>query len=138
MRRSPESRRSKGPSVEDIHDFDDTVVAILGHEPDVRDAVQSLTDAGYEFEVLRGEEGKAHLDPAGEKGAGATIKRLLNAFGDQYRVLERLTEELDEGHLVISVDTQPDEAAEAIQILQDHGGEYIWKFGTWTFTRIGE
>jgi hypothetical protein len=39
---------------------------------------------------------------------------------------------------VISVDTEPDEAAEAIQILQDHGGEYIWKFGTWTFTRIGE
>lgn len=122
----------------EVHDFDDTVVAILDHEPEAANAVERLSDAGYEFEVLRGDEGKEHLDPAGEKGAKATVKRLLAAFGDQYRVLDRLYAELDKGNLVVSVDSPPDEAAEAVRILQDHGGEYIWKFGSWTFTRIGE
>jgi hypothetical protein len=121
-----------------LHDFDNTVVAILDRDPVAQNAVDRLADAGYEFEVLAGEEGKEHLDPAGEKGAGATIKRLLNAFGDQYRVLDTLYEELDNGNLVISVDSVPDEAAEAVRILREHGGSYIWKFGTWTFTRIGE
>lgn len=122
----------------EVHDFDDTVIAILDHEPEAANAVDRLADAGYAFEVLRGEEGKDHLDPAGEKSARATVKRLLNAFGDQYRVLDRLYAELEEGNLVVSVDSPPEEADEAVRILQDHGGEYIWKFGSWTFTRIGE
>lgn len=122
----------------DIHDFDDTVVAILDHEPAVTGAVDRLSAAGYDFEVLSGAEGKEHLDPGGEQGAKATVKRLLNAFGDQYRVLDRLRTGLDEGKLVISVDTTPDQAEDAVRILQDHGGDYIWKFGKWTFTRIGD
>lgn len=125
-------------SESEVHDFDNTVVAILDYEPNVADAVEQLSDAGYDFEVLRGDDGKEHLDPAGDKGAKATVKRLLAAFGDQYRVLDRLYAELDKGHLVVSVDSTPDQAKEAVRILQDHGGEYIWKFGSWTFTRIGE
>ena len=123
---------------DEIHDFDDTVVAVLPDEPSVDDALSDLIAAGYDVEVLRGDEGKAHLDPSGESGPTATIKRLLNAFGDQYRVLDRLNEALDEGRLVISVDSKPDEATEAVEILQDHGGEFIWKLGTWTFTQIAE
>jgi hypothetical protein len=123
---------------DEIHDFDNTVVAILDRDPAVRDAEASLTAAGYEIEVLRGEAGKRHLDPEAHGGAGATIKRLLNAFGDQQRILERLEKRLDQGQVVISVDSKPDDADEAIDILRDHGGEYIWKLGTWTFTRIGE
>lgn len=124
--------------MEEIHDFDDTVVAILDEEPAVRDAVESLSEAGYDYEVLRGDQGKEHLDPAGESSPAATVKRLLNVFGDQYRVLDRLHAELDKGKMVVSVDSKPDEATEAIRILQDHGGEFIWKLGTWTFTRIGD
>lgn len=123
---------------DDIHSFDDTVVAILANEPSVEDALTDLSAAGYDVEVLRGEEGRAHLDPAGASGPTATIKRLLNAFGDQYRVLDRLNEALDEGQLVISVDSKPDEATKAVEILQDHGGEFIWKLGSWTFTQIAE
>lgn len=122
----------------EIHEFDNTVVAVLDRVPAAQSAVDRLADAGYEFEVISGEEGKGHLDPGGEEGMGATVKRLLNAFGDQQRILERLQQELDEGNLVISVETVPDEADEAVRILRDHGGSYVWKFGTWTFTRIGE
>ncbi|MFZ0012943.1 MAG: hypothetical protein WAL25_02395 [Acidimicrobiia bacterium] len=122
----------------EIHDFDNTVVAILSQESEAEGALSELTAAGFEVEVLRGQEGKEHLDPAGETGAMATVKRLLNAFGDQYRVIDRLYEELDEGNLVISVDATSDEAGEAVGILQDHDGEFIWRLGTWTHTRIGE
>jgi hypothetical protein len=124
--------------LEEVHDFDDTVVAILDEEDDANEVVDLLSAAGYDYEVLRGQEGKAHIDPGGESGPGATIKRLLNAFGDQYRVIEKLNDELDDGKIVISVDSEPDEGQEAVKILQDHGGEFIWKLGTWTYTRIGD
>jgi hypothetical protein len=49
-----------------------------------------------------------------------------------------LAAELDDGNLVISVEAEPDEADEAVRILQDHDGEFIWKLGSWTYTRVGE
>lgn len=64
------------------------------------------------------------------------MKRLVSAFGDQYRLLERLYEELDTGNLVVSVDATPEEATDAVLIMQDHGGEFIWKLGSWTYTQI--
>jgi hypothetical protein len=138
MRVDPQPADPKRGALEQIHDFDDTVVAIL-RDRGVADEVGSqLSAAGYDYEILEGEEGKTHLDPAGESGAGATLKRLLNAFGDQYRVLDELNDHLDEGSLVISVDSKPDEAGEAVAILQEHGGEFIWKLGAWTYTQIGE
>lgn len=96
-----------------------------------------LTEAGYEVEVLSGQEGKEHLDPVGESGPVATVQRLLNAFGDQYRVLERLYTELDDGNLVVSVDTGARGADDAIRILQEQDGEFIWRLGTWTYSRVG-
>lgn len=122
----------------EIHDFDDTVVAILSDAEKAEAAVARLEAAGHNIEILEGEEGKEHLDPAGESGPIATVKRLLNAFGDQYRLLERLYSELDDGNLVISVEAEADEADDVVRILQDHDGEFIWKLGTWTYTRVGE
>jgi len=98
--------------------------------------IAELVAAGYDPEVIQGEEGKRHLDPGGERGGAATLKRLLNAFGDQYRLLERLREELDKGNVVVSVDATPDEATDAVVIMQDNGGEFIWKLGSWTYTQI--
>jgi len=122
----------------DIHSFDDTVIAVLDTKPAVSDAIEGLAREGFEYEVIQGEEGREHLDPTGEEGVVATVKRLISAFGDQYRILEQLDDELAEGKIVVSVKTEPDEAAEAVKILQDHGGHFIWKLGTWTFTPIGE
>lgn len=124
--------------MEEIHDFDDTVVAVLDDREVADEVVGRLTEAGYDYELLEGEEGKAHLDPAGESGPGATLKRLLNVFGDQYRVMEHLHRQLDDGKVVISVDAKPEDADEAVKVLQDNGGEFIWKFGTWTYTRAGD
>lgn len=122
----------------DIHDFDDTVVAILDDRDSADSAIDQLIGAGFDYEVLEGDEGKAHLDPEGVSGPAATIKRLLNMFGDQYRVMEHLNQQLDDGKVVISVDAKPEDADEAAKVLQDNGGDFIWKFGTWTFTRAGD
>lgn len=106
---------------------------------DTSDVVAQLRGAGYDVEVLSGASGKKHLDPGGESGgAASTVKRLLNAFGDQYRVLEHLYMELDAGKQVVSVDASADEADDAIRILKENDGEYIWKFGSWTYTEIGD
>lgn len=117
-----------------IHDFDDTVVAVLDNRGAADAVVDGLTPAGYDYELLEGEDGKAQLDPASDSG----LKRLLRVFGDQHRVLDHLNQQLDEGKVVILVDASPEEADEAAKVLQDNGGEFIWKFGTWTYTRAGD
>lgn len=124
--------------MEEIHDFDDTVVAVLDNRETADEVVDRLKEAGYDYELLEGEEGKAHLDPAGESGPAATLKRLLNVFGDQHRVMEHLNQQLDDGKIVVSVDAKPEDADGAVQALKDNGGEFIWKFGTWTYTPVGD
>lgn len=117
------------------HDFNDTVVAILDDRGDVEATGRSLRAAGYEIEVLTGEDGIAHLDPAsGEETS--VFRSMLEVFGDQRRIVDQLTEALEEGKSVISVESDPDEATEAVRILTEHGGHYVWKFGEWTYTRI--
>ena len=123
-------------TITQVHDFDDTAVAVFGGNAAIDDVIAKLVAAGYDPEVIQGEEGKRHLDPGGEQGGAATLKRLLTAFGDQYRLLERLREELDRGNVVVSVDATPDEATDAVVIMQDNGGEFIWKLGSWTYTQI--
>jgi hypothetical protein len=124
--------------LDDIHDFDNTVVAVLSDEATVDEVSAALSAAGYEVEILKGDEGKAHLDAVGQTGAVATIKRLVDAFGDRFRVAEKLERELEKGNVVISVDAKPDEAEEAVNVLREHGADFIWKLGSWTFTRVGE
>jgi hypothetical protein len=125
-------------SVDEIHDFDDTVVAVFDDSSVVPDVTGELGAAGYRYEVLEGDDGRRHLDPGGETGPGATVKRLLNVFGDQYRVLEHLYEKLEKGAVVVSVDAEPDAAEDAVEILQNHDGEFIWKLGAWTYTQVAE
>lgn len=129
-------RHPRDDAITQVHDFDDTAVAVFGGNAAIDDVIAELVAAGYDPEVIKGEEGRRHLDPGGEQGGAATLKRLLTAFGDQYRLLERLQEELDNGNVVVSVDATPDEATDAVVIMQDNGGEFIWKLGSWTYTQI--
>lgn len=122
--------------MEQVHDFDDTVVAVFKTPSVVDDVVAELSAAGYDYEVLEGEDGRNHLDPAGQTGPVATVKRLLNVFGDQYRVLEHLDAEMERGAVVVSVDSTPDAAGRAVEILQGHDGEFIWKLGSWTYSQV--
>ena len=122
--------------MEDIHTFDNTVVAVLQSGDDATEAVGRLEKAGYEVEILEGESGSAHLDPQGAGGFWGSIKRAASALGDERRVVERLDSALSEGRVVISVDLDDRDGKDAVSILREHGGEYLWKFGDWTFTPI--
>jgi len=119
----------------DSHIFENTVVVVLaaGSSDDV---LQQLSAAGYEYEVMEGESGGKHLDPGGEGGIWSALKRAAAALGDETRVLDRLDSELAEGKLVVSVDISGREGKQAVSILREHGGEFIWKLGDWTFTPI--
>ena len=122
----------------EIHDFDDTVVAVIPKASDLDSIAAELAAAGYEYELIQGESGKRHIDPDGAQGVGATVKRLLNAFGDQYRIIEKLNDELDDGRTVVSVAAKPDEAGEAVRILDAANCEFIWKLGSWTYTQVSD
>lgn len=122
--------------MEDTHSFDNTVVAVLQSGDDASEALDRLREAGYEVEILEGEPGSAHLDPGGDDGFWASIKRAASSLGDEKRVLERLDTALSEGKVVLSVDLHDRDGKEAVSILREYGGEYLWKFGDWTFTPI--
>lgn len=120
----------------ETHDFDDTVVAIFDDPAAGAAAAAELSAGGFDLEILRGEEGRNHLDTSSESGPAAIVNQLLNSFGDQTRIAERLDAELEKGASVISVDAGPDEAGKAGEILKEHGGEFIWRLGAWTFLQI--
>lgn len=122
--------------MEDTHTFDNTVVAVLQSGHEASEAVDLLGKAGYQVEILEGESGRAHLDPQGDEGFWASVKRAASALGDEKRVLERLDSALSEGRVVISVNLDDRDGKGAVSILREHGGEYLWKFGDWTFTPI--
>lgn len=120
----------------EVHDFDDTVVAIFDQPSVAEEAIRDLKEAGYEYELLEGEDGMRQLDPAGQTGAKATLKRILTAFGDQFRIAERLGAELAKGAVVLSVDAGSEVADDAARILKEHGGEFVWKLGAWTYAQV--
>jgi hypothetical protein len=117
------------------HSFDNTVVAVLKSRDEAREAMDRLGEAGYEMEILEGESGRAHLDPGGDDGFWASVRRAATSLGDEKQVLERLDAALSEGRAVISVDLDQRDGKEAVSILREYGGEYLWKFGDWTFTQ---
>lgn len=121
--------------MDNTHSFENTVVAVLTSGDGVNEALDRLAEAGYQVELLEGESGSAHLDPEGEDGFWASIKKAASALGDENRVLEQLDSALAEGNVVISVDIEDRDGKEAVSILREHG-EYLWRFDDWTFTPI--
>ena len=122
--------------MDDAHSFENTVVAVLQSGDNASEAVDRLAEAGFEVEVLEGESGSAHLDPGGNEGFWASIKKAASSLGDEQRVLERLDSALSDGRVVVSVEIGDRDGKDAVSILRKHGGEYLWKFGNWTFTPI--
>lgn len=64
----------------DSHSFENTVVAVLAAGSS-DDALQQLSAAGYDYEVMEGESGGRHLDPGGEGGIWSALKRAAAALG---------------------------------------------------------
>jgi len=121
-----------------MHDLTGTVVAIIDDHERAREALPALSAAGYEAELLHGEEGRAHLKMEDEEGITSIVKKLVLAFGDEVRILERLDAALADGASVVSVVSGADDAPDVAPILEEHGGRDMWRMGEWSFNRIGE
>jgi hypothetical protein len=120
------------------HDFSNTVVAILESTSQVGAALDSLAAAGFEAEMLKGEAGRSHLDGGAESGIVGAVRRMAQALGDETRIMRHLDTALADGRTVISVDVvDSDQAPLAAAILEEHDGKYMWRFGEWSFNRIG-
>lgn len=121
-----------------MHDLTGTVVAIFDDQDRAREAIAALSAAGFDAELLHGEEGRAHLSAEDDEGLTAIVKRLVLAFGDEIRILDRLDAALADGASVASVDAGSEAAKEVAPILEEHGGHDMWRLGEWSFNRIGE
>jgi hypothetical protein len=121
-----------------MQDLTGTVVAVIDDHEQAREALTALAAVGFKAELFHGDEGRAHLTVEEDDGISAIVKRLVLAFGDEVRILERLDRALAEGASVASVDIEAEEADQVAPILEAHGGHDMWRLGEWTFNRIGE
>lgn len=121
-----------------MHDLTGTVVAIFDDHGRARDAIAALSAAGFDAELLHGDEGRALLSAEDDEGITAIVRRLVLAFGDEIRILDRLDAALADGASVASVGAGSEAAREVAPILEEHGGHDMWRLGEWSFNRIGE
>ncbi len=125
------------PDPQQTHDFSNSVIAVF--EADQTEGViHDLRAARLEAEVLTGAVGRSHLDATAGGGFIAGLKKLARSFGDETRIVGALDAALEQGKSVISVDAAEDRAPEAAQIMENHGGTYVWRFGEWSFNRVGD
>jgi hypothetical protein len=112
---------------------ENTVIALFAEADGVESASSELSAAGYSFETYQGDEGRQELAAEGETGF---VRKFFNALGDEYQVVERLDRQLGEGMLVVAVDTAENDPERAVEILNENGGQDMWKFDDWTYTRV--
>jgi len=120
-----------------VDDPTDTVVAIIDDPETGRAAVAALAAEQFPAELLHGEEGRASLTTDQEEGASGALTKMLRAFGDEVRIVDRLEASLEMGASVLTVDVDSDQAARVAVILEDHGAHDMWRLGEWSFNRIG-
>lgn len=120
-----------------MHDLSGTVVAIVDTHDAGREALAALAAEQYTAEFLHGEEGRLHLAQEDEDGLSAVVRKLMLAFGDEARIMDRLDRALEEGAAVVSVLVDADNADRVAIILEEHGGHDMWRLGEWSFNPIG-
>lgn len=120
-----------------MHDLTGTVVAIVDRHDAGREALAALAAEQFTAELLHGEEGRLHLAQEDEEGLSAMVRKLMLAFGDETRIMDRLDRALEAGAAVVSVLVDADEADRVATILEEHGGHDMWRLGEWSFNRIG-
>jgi hypothetical protein len=115
--------------------LEDCAIAVFEDPDQVASAIVELDNAGYDYYVLEGEEGQASLHPE-QEGVAAKLQRLVAAFGDELRVIDRLERSLADGDRVVIVKAADNQPA-VIDMLTKQGGRFLWEFRGWTFNSAG-
>jgi hypothetical protein len=125
----PDPTKSDGPG----QLTENTVIALFETSEGVEAVSSELSAAGYPFDSYQGEDGRKKLAAEGDTGF---VRKFFNALGDEYQVVEKLDQQLSNGMLVVAVDTAELDAERAVEILNENGGQDMWKFDDWTYTRV--
>jgi hypothetical protein len=119
-----------------IHRLTDQVIGIY---TDPAEVAQALRAAGYEIEVMTGEQGHDRLDPTGKgHGLAARLLRLAAAFDDERRILEAFDQAVQRGEAVVAADTDAQDPTRAVEIMKEHGGRYVWRFEAGTHYLVAD
>jgi hypothetical protein len=119
-----------------IHRLTDQVIGIYANPDEVSHALRA---AGYEIEVMTGEQGHERLDPTGEEhGIGARMLRIAAFFGDERELLEEFDEAVQNGEAVVAAETDDRDPEHAVEIMKAHGGRYLWRFEAGTHFLVAD
>jgi hypothetical protein len=90
-----------------------SVVAVFTDGTALENARGRLEEAGFDIEVLHGEEGLARIDVAGAAHgrSGSLMRRIQSVLGDEGDHARQYAEHLENGHYVVGVPVGEDEAA---------------------------
>lgn len=101
------------------------VVGVVDTQDQFDEVVAALKRAGFDgIRALHGADGLQLLE------------RVNSFFFNDYeeRALQRHIHELQQGHLVFSVQTSASRAEEAANVASEHGARFLVHFGFWTLT----
>ena len=115
------------------------VVAIFDTEDATRSAVEDLRTAGYDVEVLEGDEGRERLKTDEEhEGFFESLRGAVeSALGDEGQILDNVDAELGQGAAFVVVDAESADESEIAEALKQHGGHYLWHFDNWSYVSLG-
>jgi hypothetical protein len=108
------------------------LVGIINTPEELQAAIVELNKAGFgedAIDVLCGKEGADRLDVTGDKHG--PLARLYR-FVEQAKNLPEYQQDLLSGHFLIAIEAaEEDKRAQALNILQSHGGHQINFYGKW-------
>ncbi|HKY47697.1 MAG TPA: hypothetical protein VJQ79_06915 [Acidimicrobiia bacterium] len=116
-------------------ELEDCAIAVFDDAETMKTATDELDAVGLEYVVLEGESGQESLQPK-QEGLVGNLQKLAAAFGDELRVIDRLEQSLAEGARVLIVRAE-ERQPEVVEMLNDHGGRFLWQFRGWTFNSAG-
>lgn len=110
-------------------------IAVFDSAEKMKTATDQLDATGFDYFILEGESGQESLQPK-QEGLVGNLQKLAAAFGDELRVIDRLDRSLAEGDRVLIVSAEGHQA-EVVEMLNSHGGRFLWQFRGWTFNSAG-
>ena len=123
------SRHHKSPEGMVIGAFEPSTVAA------VKAALVAAGIPADQIDVMTPEDIDELEAPLTRPGIKGLVGRLLLSLGDELDELERARQELSVGHVLIGVPVMGDDRVHQVRdIMREHGGHAIIRFGRWTIT----
>ena len=110
------------------------VVGVIDEARAALDAAEDLREAGFEPNVLCGENGIERIETAGGSARDVRAIRVVQSlFGFEADHSQRHTAELAAGHFILLVESSDDATTDRIRdVLAEHHGHFVNHYSRWT------